>query len=354
MEPGRLNVFKIGIYSVLFLLLAFGMAFGTNAVSDTENCLLCHRYPSIGRYDETGTKRVFYVNDKKFAGSIHGKLKCKNCHVGLDKIPHTDVQKVDCATKCHIKEPSTNQEFSHINMIQKFEASVHGTGTAEKPKPFPADLPTCKYCHTNHMYSPLEGMWGNSAALSNETLTRCIGCHTKESWAQNFYAHFTHRMRRQRTQAEVIKLCTSCHEDVQKMARHGLESIETYKDTFHWNLVRYGVKNAPDCISCHIPVGYSTHDIRPRTDPVSPLHIFNRINTCSNQGGLQVCHSGASAEFATGRVHAYGTKAQLLAVKSSEGFEDPAMTRLFERAEADFSEADIFHYKVLKLRRDDR
>jgi hypothetical protein len=133
------------------------------------------------------------------------------------------------------------------------------------------------------------------------------------------------------------------------MARHGLESIETYKDTFHWNLVRYGVKDAPDCISCHIPVGYSTHDIRPRTDPVSPLHIFNRITTCSNQGGLQVCHSGATAEFATGRVHAYGAKAQLLAAKRSEDFEDPAMTKLFERAEADFSEADIFHYKVLKL-----
>jgi len=349
LESNNLNALKVYIYSLLLLLLYFGAAFGTDAVSDTENCLLCHRFPSIGRYDESGTKRVFYVNDKKYAGSIHGKLKCKNCHVGLDKIPHTDVNKVDCATKCHIKEPSTNQEFSHANMIQKFEASVHGPGTAANPKPFPEDLPTCKYCHANHTYAPLEGMWGKSEALSNETLARCIGCHTKENWAQNFYAHFTHRMRRQRTQAEVIRLCISCHEDDVKMARHGLESIETYKDTFHWNLVRYGVKNAPDCISCHIPVGYSTHDIRPRNDPVSPLYILNRLKTCSNQGGMQACHPGATVEFASGRVHAYGTKAQMLAGNGAAGLADPAMAMVLKRAEVDTSEEEIFHYKVLQL-----
>jgi hypothetical protein len=333
----------------VFLLLSSGPALGSDAVSDTENCLLCHRYPSIGRYDENGTKRLFYVNDKKFAGSIHGKLKCKNCHVGLDKIPHTDVQKVDCATKCHLKEPSTNQEFSHANMIQKFEASVHGPGTAENPKPFPEDLPTCKHCHSNHTYAQLDGMWGNSAALSNETLTRCIGCHTKEKWAKNFYAHFTHRMRRHRTHEEVVRLCTGCHEDNHKMARHGLESIETYKDTFHWNLVRYGVKNAPDCISCHIPVGYSTHDIRPRTDPVSPLHTLNRIQTCSNQGGLQTCHPGATVEFATGRVHAYGTKIQMMTGSNGGDLNNLEMTSMLKRAEAETSEAEVFHYQVLRV-----
>ena len=157
MKISRLSTFTSCVFSVLFLLLSSALALGTNAISDTENCLLCHRYPSIGRYDETGTKRVFYVNDKKFAASVHGKLGCKDCHVGLDQIPHTDVKKVDCATKCHIKEPSTNQEFSHSNMIQKFDASVHGAGTPENPKLFPEDLPTCKYCHENRMYNQLDG-----------------------------------------------------------------------------------------------------------------------------------------------------------------------------------------------------
>ena len=133
------------------------------------------------------------------------------------------------------------------------------------------------------------------------------------------------------------------------MARHGLESIATYKDTFHWVEMKFGVKNAPDCISCHVPLGFSTHDIRPRTDPVSPIHMSNRQATCSNQGGMQVCHPGATAQFASGRVHAYGTKAQILTGNGVNKYKDMAMNRVLERAKTDFSEADIFHYIVLKF-----
>ncbi len=259
-------------------------------------------------------------------------------------------KKVDCATKCHIKEPSTNQEFSHVNMIQKFDNQCPRARNGRKAQTFSRRFAHLQILpHQSHVQPAGDGLWGNSEALSNETLARCIGCHTKENWAQNFYAHFTHRMRRRRTHAEVVKLCTSCHEDAHKMARHGLESIETFKDTFHWNLVRYGVKNAPDCISCHIPVGYSTHDIRPRTDPVSPLYILNRIQTCSNQGGIQTCHPGATAEFATGRVHAYGTKVQMMAGRNGGDLDSQEMATVLKRAEAETSEAEVFHYQVLQL-----
>jgi len=346
---GCLKAVYACLFSAFLLLTVWGSSFASDAVADTENCLFCHRYPNFGRYDQTGKKRIFYVNDRMFAGSVHAKLKCKSCHVGLDKIPHADVAKVDCALKCHIKEPSTNLEFSHANMIEKYDASVHGRGSQENPKPFPEDLPTCTYCHDNRMYNPFDGQWGYSEALFNETLARCMGCHTKAEWAQNFYSHFAHRMRRRRTPQEVVKLCTSCHEDPDKMARHGLESIATYKDTFHWVELKYGVKNAPDCISCHVPLGFSTHDLRPRTDPVSPIHLSNRLSTCSNQGGMQVCHPGATARFASGRVHAYGMKAQILAGNGLDKYEDQAMDRVIERAETDFSAEDIFHYLVLKF-----
>jgi hypothetical protein len=154
-------------------------------------------------------------------------------------------------------------------------------------------------------------------------------------------------MRRIRRQPEIIKLCTSCHEDSQKMARHGLESVSTYKDTFHWSLVKYGVKNAPDCISCHVPVGYTTHDIRPREDGMSSIHTLNRVNTCNNQGGIQSCHPGATAQFATGRVHAYGTKVQIAAGKTGIDTSDHEKIRLVERARVDISKEEIFRHKVL-------
>ena len=135
-----------------------------------------------------------------------------------------------------------------------------------------------------------------------------------------------------------------------RQKRHGLEAISTFKDTFHWTLVKYDVQNAPDCITCHVPVGYTTHEIQPRTDAVSPINKKNRIKTCSNQGGIQNCHPGATAKFSEGRVHAYGTKVQLMAsedkgnVKSME--EDSLM---LVRARKEISTEEVFHYKVLSM-----
>ena len=321
-----------------------------NMANDTDNCLLCHRYPSMGRYDEKGKKHILYINEEKFANSVHGKLKCTSCHIGLDKIPHTDVKPVDCSTNCHIIEPSTEREFSHANMVKKFNNSVHGLGNDGKSKAHPEDLPTCKYCHANRMYNPYSSAWGGSEALSNETLARCEGCHTEKKWAHRFYSHFTHRMRQRRTHEEIVALCASCHGDKEKMNRHGLESIETYKDTFHWVQLKYGVEDAPDCISCHIPIGYSAHDIRPRTDPLSPINKKNRVKTCSNQGGIQVCHPRATQAFATGRVHAYGEKTLIMANEQvAAAVKKDSETLLLERAKEDIPNQEVFRYTVLRL-----
>ncbi len=341
-------------FKIMLALLAAALAFPLTAFSaggeirtDTENCLICHRYPGMGRFDEAGVKRIYYINEMKFANSVHGKLKCTNCHVGLDKIPHTDIRKVDCTTQCHLKEPSTEREFSHTNMVEKYNHSVHGNSDPNNPKPFPEDLPTCTYCHDNSIRSPLEGVWGTSQALANETLSRCVGCHTKDHWAQNYYLHVTHRMRHLRSQAEIIKLCTSCHEDSEKMSRHGLDSIATFKDTFHWNLVKFKVKDAPDCISCHVPIGFTTHDIRPKYDQASSVNKRNRVNTCSNQGGIQSCHPGATDDFAGGRVHAYGTKAQLVVDGAQSIAVEADESLLSERARRDMSEREIMNFKIL-------
>jgi hypothetical protein len=97
-------------------------------------------------------------------------------------------------------------------------------------------------------------------------------------------------------------------------------------------------------------VGYSAHDIRPRTDRISPINLENRVKTCSNQGGVQSCHPGATTQFATGRVHAYGMKAQLMASQNQANFmEDQDFALVMERAEKDLSSKELFHYKVQKL-----
>ncbi len=126
--------------------------------ADEEGCLICHKYSGLARLDQkTGSIRLFYVNNNKYNNSVHGKVLCRNCHLKLDVIPHTDAIKVDCSTKCHLKEPSTDIEFSHGNLYEEVNNSIHGKGTADKQKKFSGDMPGCTDCHLNTVYEPVHG-----------------------------------------------------------------------------------------------------------------------------------------------------------------------------------------------------
>jgi hypothetical protein len=87
------------------------------------------------------------------------------------------------------------------------------------------------------------------------------------------------------------------------MAQHNIKTVGTFRDTFHWQSIKYGDPNAPNCITCHAPVGYLSHEIMPKSDTRSAIYKDNLVRTCSNQGGLQVCHPDATRSFAEGTVH---------------------------------------------------
>jgi len=72
---------------------------------------------------------------------------------------------------------------------------------------------------------------------------------------------------------DLVELCSSCHEDSERMARYGLEATGAFKDGYHWKAIKYELENAPNCVSCHSPLvaGHSVHGIKKLTDPDSPL-----------------------------------------------------------------------------------
>jgi hypothetical protein len=272
--------------------------------ADVENCDLCHKYSGLGRIDESGKKHLFYVNDSLFQQSVHGKVRCKECHSEIEKYPHTNTKKVDCATVCHLIDPSTGENFSHATMIEKYELSVHGTKDAEgNLKEHAEDLAACIYCHENRIYQPVTGLAQKDQGVAQEILDRCLGCHNEEQWARTFYNHFTHRLHQRRTSRRMVELCVSCHEDTERMARHGLTVTGTFHDTFHWQGIKYGDPNAPNCITCHAPVGYFSHQIMPKNDARSAIHRDNLVRTCANLDGLQTCHPSATPSFAQGKIH---------------------------------------------------
>ena len=148
------------------------------------NCTMCHKYPGFGRIEKTegeqgkSIKRLFYINNPLFEGTYHGKIRCKSCHTGVEKLPHTDAPAVDCATDCHIVDPSNNKPFSHRKIVDDFNKSAHGKkGSQLEDK---SDLPVCKDCHSNKTYHDFIA----EQMDSNNKIMVCQECHESKEFVK--------------------------------------------------------------------------------------------------------------------------------------------------------------------------
>ena len=235
---------------------------------------------------------------------------------------------------------------------------MHGVSKSCQHRESCEDLPTCIYCHQNRVHQPVVGVEEGFSGVAQEIMDRCLGCHENEEWTRFFYNHFTHRLHKRRSSKRMVELCSSCHEDEEKMKRHGLEITGTYRDTFHWQAIRYGDTNAPNCINCHAPVGFFSHEIMPKNNPSSAVSKNNLISTCSNPSGLQQCHPNATASFAQGKVHPSGVKAKLLNIKLyglknnnqlKQGKPKTFSSLLAEKAQVELTKIDAYQSNILWL-----
>ncbi len=288
--------------TVLLISTMLILAPCSSMASDDENCLMCHKMPGLGIYtkDENlnAVKRIFYVNEELFKDSYHGRLPCKGCHQGVDEIPHTGSPKVDCATDCHLQDPSTNARFSHRAIVDDFSNSAHGSG--EEKSNLAKDLPTCKSCHSNKPYQHN----GSARTTSIKYLNICLQCHESKEWAERFFKHISYRASTRRSSKQVVELCSHCHADRVMMDNHDLDVVVGFNDTFHGKAIRYGNTEVANCLSCHAPYqsGFSPHSILSHQQSNSPVSKENRIETCRQAG----CHTDAKEEFASsdsGRIH---------------------------------------------------
>ena len=267
-------------------------------------------------------------NEELFNASYHGKLRCRNCHEGVDEIPHKNAKKVNCARDCHLNDPSSGKKFSHKKIVDDLSNSVHGAeGTKSEYK---KDLPKCKYCHKNKPYQA--SVVAETGAL--EELKVCHECHRSESWANRFYRHMLYRVSTRRQAKDIVELCSSCHADPKMMGRHGLDVVVSFEDTFHGQAIKFGSESVANCLKCHAPreLGFSPHRMVSRKDKRSPVHPDNKINVCRNPA----CHPGADQAFAAGgKVHPSGAKG--IMVKMSLG----------EMEGVDLESEEVFQAKVI-------
>ncbi len=289
----------------LFMLFnAFLLLFFLPIVSyalDDENCLLCHKYRTLSRVDEKGKTRIYYINDTLFHSSVHGRVKCSECHSGITKIPHEENTTVNCLNECHIKEPTEEKRFSHKNVEAVILNSVHSKKYPFLNNPDSNFFPKCTDCHNNPLFKPIQIFKHiTDEGQSPKALARCNLCHKDTKFIKYFYNHVSHRLHSSKDSKEIVRMCEKCHAKNDMLRKHKLKNaIATYKDTFHGKAIEFNYSGSPDCIDCHVKENESAHAIKSYRDVQSAVYEKERWKTCAKKG----CHPDAKPALGTVRMH---------------------------------------------------
>lgn len=277
---------------VLFLMAPHRLVAQTGF--DPENCMYCHGKPWMAVSDSTGVHN-YYIEEETLKSSVHGRFACRQCHADVDQVPHkTPVARVDCSVACHVIDPYTGKDFSHLKMARDLAASVHGrTGKG----PYDHRKPVCKDCHYNSVY------WQDLPPNLARARQKCLTCHENYNELDGDFKHLALHIREDEywRHQQNFEACIRCHTD-NELVSDSLETlmidgtmVSSFLESFHGRGFNFGDQRSPVCADCH-----GHHNILSHNDSSSTINPAHLQETCSAVG----CHDGATLAFATaGSMH---------------------------------------------------
>ncbi len=247
-------------------------------------CTDCHNEHSINSISDANSP-VSRANEPKI---------CLDCHLGNNAV--LKLVGVSPAFLQSIKYSVHLQALSKGNLKAATCSDCHGAHDmlpAGDPnsKVFRNNIPsTCgqKGCHENVGSKYFAGIHGKAMAEGNSGAPVCTDCHgDHQILAQS-------NPQSSVSGGNVVQVCSNCHGSLDLTQRYGLPShaVGSYMDSYHGLATTGGLTTVANCASCH-----GAHDIRPSSDPASPINKANLAATCGK------CHPGADAQFAAAAVH---------------------------------------------------
>ncbi len=254
---------------------------------------------------------------KKFTATAHGRAlkegkaaaaSCTDCHGSHDirrsKDPasKTAFANIEAACgACHGNDKLVQQaKLPGGNIQAKYHDSIHNR-LLEGQGVYSARAPTCTSCHGTHDIQSKNAP--DSRVARAHIPATCGSCHQREltvfekgrhgALLQSGVTvgpvcsdcHGAHSIQRASTpswQNAVVGACGNCHDDF----------LASFRHTYHGKVTTLGFSEVATCASCH-----GAHDVRPASDPLSPIAPENRLQTC------RTCHPKAGVQFASWDPH---------------------------------------------------
>ncbi|MBI2924664.1 MAG: hypothetical protein HYY24_03045 [Verrucomicrobia bacterium] len=221
---------------LLLAPLALGAAQDPAAAPErftNEDCLECHVDPALTHKVQGKAAPLPILQTNLFQKSIHGKLACVDCHVGIKELVHEDKLPAPTCVGCHEGQPS------HEKATHEYSASIHGVSRTLGA----SAAATCADCHGAHYMTPVKHP--DSPVFKLNLPNTCARCHSNDGLTKEYEMKFP-------------------------------KAAAQYQDSIHGRaLLKMGLIVAPSCNDCH-----GVHDIKRHVDRGSPIHQAQVAKTC--------------------------------------------------------------------------
>ena len=217
---------------------------------ENQYCLSCHK-GRLSMSFKKGESLSVFVDEPSLRNSIHGKLRCTECHADFSKSKHPvrvfvsrrnySIVTSDMCGRCHSDANTKYKNSIHHALLK--DASImsptcigcHGFHTVTKAKK-DLGLVSCNKCHQD-MKNSYEASIHNKARLTgNPNAPTCSSCHN------------AHDVQSTKMTAKIKDACLVCHKNAEDKHKKWLYNPPLKLRTFtelHFNTVA--------CAACHAP-----------------------------------------------------------------------------------------------------
>jgi len=232
--PSRILNLRHTARAVLLVLwfATLSLTLAADKIPNTD-CFDCHLDPTTQRKVNGKVMAMPVFPTNAFNRSVHAKLDCVDCHIGIKDYQHESKLPAPKCAQCHEDKPS------HEKAVTEYASSIHGVSH----KLGATAAADCWDCHGSHDMLPVKDSLSKVFKLNLPQT--CASCHTNAAITKEYQMKFP-------------------------------DVASKFNDSIHGRaLLKMGLIVAPSCNDCH-----GVHDIKRGVDRESPINHANIAKTC--------------------------------------------------------------------------